>query len=50
MAGCSAWSVAGMLGPVLVNGAHEQQLRAGVPQAAARQTARHADCLRRAAF
>jgi MFS family permease len=31
----TAWSVAGILGPVLVNYVNEQQLRAGVPRAAA---------------
>jgi MFS family permease len=31
----TAWSVAGILGPVLVNYANEQQIRAGVPRAAA---------------
>lgn len=31
----TAWSVAGILGPVLVNYVNEQQIRAGVPRAAA---------------
>ncbi|MFM7185352.1 MAG: OFA family MFS transporter [Planctomycetota bacterium] len=31
----TAWSVAGVLGPVLVNSMNEQQIRAGVPRAAA---------------
>jgi hypothetical protein len=31
----TAWSVAGVLGPVLVNYVNEQQVRAGVPRSAA---------------